>query len=60
MFNREFAAFVSAKTRLSGCQGWATALVNGFGEGKPAFDNFCSLLSEALPVEFNPTTFEHE
>ena len=59
-FNRDFTDFVHRKTELSGSQGWAIALAHGFGTGRPAFDAFCSLLSDALPVAFNPSTFEHE
>ena len=59
-FNRDFTDFVHRRTELSGSQGWAIALADGFGEGKIAFDEFCSLLSEALPGAFDPSTFEHE
>jgi hypothetical protein len=59
-FNRDFTDFVMQKTGLSGSQGWGAALVRGFGKGRPAFDAFCSLLSAALPTEFDPATFEHE
>jgi hypothetical protein len=60
VFNRDFTDYVRRKTELSGSQGWAIALADGFGAGKAAFDAFCSLLSDALPVAFNPSTFEHE
>ena len=59
-FNRDFTDFVLQKTGLSGSQGWAVALIRGYGEGKSAFDAFCNLLSEALPNEFETATFEHE
>jgi hypothetical protein len=59
-FNRDFTDFVRRRTELSGSQGWAIALAHGFGTGKIAFDKFCSLLSEALPGAFDPSTFEHE
>ncbi len=59
-FNRDFTDFVHRKTELGGSQGWAIALANGFGAGKTAFDEFCSLLSEALPGAFDSSTFEHE
>lgn len=59
-FNRDFTDFVMQKTGLSGSQGWAAALIRGFGKGKTAFDAFCNLLSVALPNEFDPATFDHE
>jgi hypothetical protein len=59
-FNRVFTDFVRRKTELSGSQGWAIALAEGFGAGRPAFDIFCSLLSDALPAPFDPRSFEHE
>ena len=60
VFNRDFTDFVHRKAELSGSQGWAVALVDGFGAGKAAFDILCNLLCEALPGAFNPSTFEHE
>jgi hypothetical protein len=60
MFNRDFTDYVHRKTEISGSRGWAIAPADSFGAGKAAFDAFCSLLSDALPVAFNPSTFEHE
>jgi hypothetical protein len=59
-FNADFTSFVTERTGLSGSQGWAAALADGFGKGKATFNVFCSLLSAALPVEFDPETFDHE
>jgi hypothetical protein len=60
VFNRDFTDYVHRKTELSGSRGWAIALADSFGAGKAAFDAFCSLLSDALPVASNPSSFEHE
>jgi hypothetical protein len=60
VFNRDFNDFVYRKTQLSGSQGWAAALAAGFGAGRPAFNGFCKLLSDALPVDFDPANFDHE
>jgi hypothetical protein len=59
-FNVSFREFVTKKTGLSGSLGWAAALIGSFGTGKAAFNAFCDLLSAALPVEFDPATFDHE
>jgi hypothetical protein len=59
-FNRDFTDFVHRKTELGGSQGWAIALADGFGGDKTAFEVFCSLLLEALPGAFDPSTFERE
>ncbi len=60
VFNRDFMDYVHRKIQLSGSQGWSIALADSFGAGKAAFDAFCGLLSDALPVAFNPSTFEHD
>jgi hypothetical protein len=56
-FNWEFTQFVMETTGLSGSLGWATALVDAHGKGKPAFDAFCELLLAALPADFDPAAF---
>lgn len=59
-FNRDFTEFVHRTTGLSGSQGWATVLMDRFGAGWPAFDAFCRLLCDALPLQFNLDHFDYE
>lgn len=58
VFNRDFTELVYSKTGLSGSLGWAAALVSGFGAGGPAFNAFCGLLCDALPLAFQPNGVE--
>lgn len=59
-FNRDFTTFVTRSTGLSGSQGWAVAITDRYGAGRAAFNVFCSLLTEALPTQFDVATFDHE
>jgi hypothetical protein len=52
LFNREFTNFVASDAGLSGSLGWARALVDRYGRGKPSYDAFRKILGNALPKEF--------
>jgi hypothetical protein len=52
LFNREFTDFVASNAGLSGSLGWARALVDRYGRGKPSYDAFLKFLGSALPEAF--------